>query len=140
MNISKIFHGRPSSDLGTHIQSVVHSSVTLSAAVNQTGTFVMVEEDAVLDGSTNYSIILLVMALSALLVACLVLASLYLVRRKCLARLIMVDADTLSRSLLEDEEDGEDDGEADAKTVTLDMDELLAQRYGRSLVTNNYVR
>lgn len=124
---------RPSTDLAEHILGVIHSTPSLNESV-------LLVEVMETDKTGDYSPALIVMALSALLVACIVLIAFYLVRRRYFPQLKTHDStlppyDSLNQGLLEDD-DAEEDAE---KPAELDMDELLAQRYGRSLVTNHYV-
>merc|ERR1712136_124017 len=120
---------RPSSDLGHHIESVVHSSV----AVDEKNVVVDIVLDEV---DQDSSISVLVISLSALVTIFILTVSLLTLRRwkKQRASSGTHFEDSMKQSLLE-----EDSPEAESDKPTLDLDELLAHRYGRSLITNNYV-
>lgn len=128
---------RPSTDLAEHIQSVITSNPPV---------IVMVEEQ-VIDNGTYFSPALLGITLTALAITCLVLAGLHLVKKlrswkeRELTKGGPHHGDSLEQSLLGECDGDEEGGDplASAKQSALDMDELLAQRYGRSLVTNHYV-
>ncbi|XP_046450618.1 uncharacterized protein LOC124198684 isoform X1 [Daphnia pulex] len=126
---------RPLTDLAEHIESVVHSSssVTLTKKNN---TIVIVEQNTVFEhllGGIEYSPALVVI-LSLVVFGCIsyiLMQSLKRCRRNQKQQHGLKDP--LHESLLGQEEQDEND-----KPV-LDMDEMLAQRFGRSLVTNVYV-
>ncbi|XP_057367888.1 uncharacterized protein LOC130688890 [Daphnia carinata] len=126
---------RPLTDLAEHIESVVRSSssVTLTTKNN---TIVIVEESTVFEhllGGIEYSPALLAV-LSLAVFGCISYIILQSLKRcRTSKKQQRALQDPLQESLLGQEEQEENEKPA------LDMDEMLAQRFGRSLVTNVYV-
>jgi len=121
---------RPSSDLGHHIESVVRSNI----AVQDKNLVVDIFID---NPDQNSSISVLVISLSAVVTIFILTASLLTLRRWKKQRASSSSSrfeDSIEQSLLE-----EDEPETENDKHTVDLDELLARRYGKSLVTNNYV-
>ena len=127
---------RPLSDLASHIESVIHSTSSVVMA-QKNNTMVILEQNTVFEqaiGGIEYSPALV--AILALLVFGCVSYIILLSLKKCNKKNNKKKQlqDPLQESLL-----GLDDQEEDHEKPGLDMDEMLAQRYGRSLVTNVYV-
>ena len=125
---------RPLSDLAEHIESVVRSSSSVMVT-KKNNTVVILEENTVFEqllGGIEYSPVL-VTILSLVVFGCvtyIVMQSFKKCRKQRQKRALQ---DPLQESLL-----GQEEQEENEKPV-LDMDEMLAQRFGRSLVTNVYV-
>jgi len=120
---------RPSSDLGRHIESVIHNN----AGVQEKNMVVDIVFD---EPDQDSSISILVISLSAVVTIFILSASLFTLRRWKRQRSNNGAhfEDSMKQSLLED-----DGPETESDKHTLDLDELLAHRYGKSLVTNNYI-
>ena len=127
---------RPITDLGQHFKSVVNSKVDevkLLLASDNT-TIYLVEKNTLIEKEEPGSSILVITLLSAFASGLLISVSLFILQ-KCRKR--NEDNfnyhDPLQQSLLQE------DNHEDEKPV-LDLDILLAERYGKSLVMkNNYV-
>jgi len=119
---------RPSSDLGRHIETVVHSNVNLKE--NNVMDLILDEADR------DSSISVLVISLSAVVTFFILMASLFTLKRCRNRRSRATFEDSMKQSLLQDDSP---DNDNDNDRPTLDLDQLLAHRYGKSLVTNNYV-
>lgn len=125
---------RPLSDLGDHIESVVHSSVMMSKKNN---AVVILEQNTVFEqaiGGIEYSPALVII-LSLVVFGCVIYIMLQSFKKYSKEKKEKLGLqDPLQESLL-----AQDGLEEENEKPILDMDEMLAQRFGRSLVTNVYV-
>jgi len=93
--------------------------------------------DLILDeADRDSSISVLVISLSAVVTFFILMASLFTLKRCRNRRSRATFEDSMKQSLLQDDSP---DNDNDNDRPTLDLDQLLAHRYGKSLVTNNYV-
>lgn len=127
---------RPLTDLAEHIESVVRSTSSVMVT-KKNNTVVILEENTVFEqaiGGIEYSPIL-VTVLSLVVFGCVTYIILQSFKRCRKDKQQKLHQDPLHESLL-----GQDEGqEEENEKPVLDMDEMLAQRFGRSLVTNVYV-
>ena len=140
---------RPVSDLGRHIESVVHQKVPegldssvdpswlVQSSFNQEKSHEHQSEIVSMPPTEDTSpLIILVICLSVAFLLSVVLA-LYCIMKNYRKREVEQNPlDPLKRGLLLDEDE---QAENDNEKPPMDLDELLAVRYGRSLVTNNYI-
>lgn len=129
---------RPGTDLAKHIESVVKSSSSVLVSEKNTTAVVIVEEETVFEqllGGMEYSPVLVII-LSIAVIGCVLFIVIHTLRKQKNRPIPRGQLrDPLQESLLAEAEEHEEETEKPAPN----MDELLAQRYGRSLVKNVYV-
>lgn len=125
---------RPLTDLAEHIESVVHSTSSVLVS-KKNSTVVIVEERTVFEQLLGNELSpVYVTLLSAVIFGCVFYIALLAFKKCRKQKQERRFKDPLQESLL-----GQDVQEEENEKPILDMDEMLAQRFGRSLVTNVYV-
>lgn len=129
---------RPLSDLGEHFVTVVQRQQVDKVVYEPKNS--SVEEKTVFthstlqEGASAGLIGSVFVAVFVTVAVASVIIGMFLLRRYSRRNHSAESVDPLRRSLLEEEVQ-----EPDSEKVAMDLDALLAARYGKSLVTNNYV-